>query len=45
VLEQYVGHREYQDPAAGVVSWGVAPIGNGDAQPSAKFGLVWLEIF
>jgi serine/threonine-protein kinase len=41
----YPGHRQFQNPAEGTVSWGVAALGDGDTGAEAAFGLVWLEIF
>lgn len=44
-LTGYVGHHQYQAPQDGAVVWGVAATGDGDLQASARFNLVWLEIF
>ena len=41
----YAGHRQFQEPAEGVVSWGVAAVGDGDTRAAGAFSLVWLEIF
>ncbi len=45
VLRDYEGHTQYQDPHAGVVSWGVARHDSEDSSPpAATIHFVWLEI-
>jgi serine/threonine-protein kinase len=44
-LTGYVGNHQFQAPQEGHVVWGVAATGDGDLNASARFNLVWLEIF
>jgi serine/threonine-protein kinase len=43
-LERYQGHRQFQSADEGAVTWGVAPIGDGDDRASGLFHLFWAEI-
>jgi hypothetical protein len=43
--DAYVGHRQYQDPATGTVSFGVVRSDStASSRPAARFGLVWLQV-
>jgi serine/threonine-protein kinase len=41
----YGGHREFQDPLEGAITWGIIGSGGGDPKSAAAFNLVWLQVF